>query len=270
MGCHFLLQGIFPTQGSNLGLPHDRRILDHLSHQGSPDPGPVHSPQPNPLNIIPCSEIGNLSLPLAQATTSKVAPLFLRHPIFKSTFYPENRPLLTISAAASLPGSIALGQFLGGRWLLLSLPPRVLPAQGGYTILPWRDSHPGAPLSNSSVAQGQHQTLHPSHLSSYSSPSSLCFSHTDLLLFLRHAKQAPFARSWTLLSLSLFFSACNLFYSILFFFIEFLITGYIFIYSILSRMQSPGGRESILSTLLSPVLRTGGAQAFSRCPINIC
>ena len=22
VGCHFLLQGIFPTQGSNLGLPH--------------------------------------------------------------------------------------------------------------------------------------------------------------------------------------------------------------------------------------------------------
>ena len=25
MGCHFLLQGIFPTQGSNLGLPHCRQ-----------------------------------------------------------------------------------------------------------------------------------------------------------------------------------------------------------------------------------------------------
>ena len=30
-----LLQGIFPTQGSNPGLPHGRRILYHLSHQGS-------------------------------------------------------------------------------------------------------------------------------------------------------------------------------------------------------------------------------------------
>ena len=30
-----LLQGIFPTQGSNPGLPHCRPILDHLSHQGS-------------------------------------------------------------------------------------------------------------------------------------------------------------------------------------------------------------------------------------------
>ena len=33
--CHFLLQGIFLTQRSNLGLPHCRWILDHLSHQGS-------------------------------------------------------------------------------------------------------------------------------------------------------------------------------------------------------------------------------------------
>ena len=34
MGCHFLLQGIFPTQRSNLGLPHCRQILYHLSPQG--------------------------------------------------------------------------------------------------------------------------------------------------------------------------------------------------------------------------------------------
>ena len=34
--CHTLLQGIFPTQGSNPGLPHCRQILYHLSHQGSP------------------------------------------------------------------------------------------------------------------------------------------------------------------------------------------------------------------------------------------
>ena len=36
VGCHSLLQGIFPTQGSNPGLPHCRRILYWLSHQGSP------------------------------------------------------------------------------------------------------------------------------------------------------------------------------------------------------------------------------------------
>ena len=33
VGCHALLQGIFPTQGSNPGLPHCRQILYHLSHQ---------------------------------------------------------------------------------------------------------------------------------------------------------------------------------------------------------------------------------------------
>ena len=36
VGCHSLLQGIFPTQGSNLGLLHCGRILYQLSHQGSP------------------------------------------------------------------------------------------------------------------------------------------------------------------------------------------------------------------------------------------
>ena len=36
LGCHALLQGIFPTQGSNPGLPHCRQILYSLGHQGSP------------------------------------------------------------------------------------------------------------------------------------------------------------------------------------------------------------------------------------------
>ena len=36
VGCHFHLQRIFPIQGSNLGLPHCRQMLYHLSHQGSP------------------------------------------------------------------------------------------------------------------------------------------------------------------------------------------------------------------------------------------
>ena len=34
--CHFLLQGIFPTQRLNSGLLHCRQILHCLSHQGSP------------------------------------------------------------------------------------------------------------------------------------------------------------------------------------------------------------------------------------------
>ena len=34
VGCLSLLQVVFPTQGSNPGLPHHRRILYQLSHQG--------------------------------------------------------------------------------------------------------------------------------------------------------------------------------------------------------------------------------------------
>ena len=33
VGCHFLLQGIFPTQGSNPSLPHCSQMLYRLSHQ---------------------------------------------------------------------------------------------------------------------------------------------------------------------------------------------------------------------------------------------
>ena len=36
VSCHAFLQGIFPTQGSNPGPLHCRRILYHLRHQGSP------------------------------------------------------------------------------------------------------------------------------------------------------------------------------------------------------------------------------------------
>ena len=35
VGSHSLLQGLFLTQGLNLGLLHSKQILYHLSHQGS-------------------------------------------------------------------------------------------------------------------------------------------------------------------------------------------------------------------------------------------
>ena len=43
LGCHFLLQGIFPTQGSNLRLLHCRQFLYHLSRQGNHVPGMHYS-----------------------------------------------------------------------------------------------------------------------------------------------------------------------------------------------------------------------------------
>ena len=46
MGCYALLQGIFPTQGSNPGLPRCRWILYHLSHPpGKPEQQWVHFPE---------------------------------------------------------------------------------------------------------------------------------------------------------------------------------------------------------------------------------
>ena len=45
VGYHSLLQGISPTQGLNPGLLHCRRILDRLSHQGSPLAGRSSKPK---------------------------------------------------------------------------------------------------------------------------------------------------------------------------------------------------------------------------------
>ena len=41
VGCHFLLQGIFPSQGLNPGLLHCRQILYQLSCEGSPNPSGI-------------------------------------------------------------------------------------------------------------------------------------------------------------------------------------------------------------------------------------
>ena len=43
VGFHSLLQGIFPTQGANLGLPHCRQILYHLSYREEPKNPPSNA-----------------------------------------------------------------------------------------------------------------------------------------------------------------------------------------------------------------------------------
>ena len=56
-------QGIFPTQGSNLGLLHYRQILYHLSLQGSPLEGNIGGKLHNIemgndlLDVIPSAEV---------------------------------------------------------------------------------------------------------------------------------------------------------------------------------------------------------------------
>ena len=61
VGCHALLQRIFPTQGSNAGLLHRRQILYCLSHLGSPrilewvvDPFSMGTPQPRNRTGVSC------------------------------------------------------------------------------------------------------------------------------------------------------------------------------------------------------------------------
>ena len=44
VGCHFLLQGIFPTEGSNLSLLHLQSDSLPLSHLGSPAKPTYHVP----------------------------------------------------------------------------------------------------------------------------------------------------------------------------------------------------------------------------------
>ena len=64
-----LLQGIFPTQRSNPGLPHCRRILYQLSHKGSPRmlewvayPFSSRSPRPRNQTRVSCIAGGFCSL----------------------------------------------------------------------------------------------------------------------------------------------------------------------------------------------------------------
>ena len=62
VGCHALLQEIFPTPGWNPGLPHCRQILYCLSHQESPsmdmDLDSLVPPGEGPGGLLCCSPRG--------------------------------------------------------------------------------------------------------------------------------------------------------------------------------------------------------------------
>ena len=60
VGCHALLQGIFPTQGSNPGLSHCRQILYQLSHQGSPKNTYIPPRQSHPSRSSQSTELRSL------------------------------------------------------------------------------------------------------------------------------------------------------------------------------------------------------------------
>jgi len=73
VGGHFLLQGIFLTQGSNPGLPPCRQALYHLSHQGSSSKNSLLGPKFNKRELIMHNDRKAIlkSLPISDSEPSK-------------------------------------------------------------------------------------------------------------------------------------------------------------------------------------------------------
>ena len=75
VGSLSLLQGIFPTQGSNPGLPHCRQIIFQLRHQGSP----------RMLEWAACSFSSRSSRPRHRTGVSHIAGSYQGSPLSKKT-----------------------------------------------------------------------------------------------------------------------------------------------------------------------------------------
>ena len=78
LGCHALLQGIFPTQELNPGLPHCRQILYQLNHRGSPftteSPGKCH---PSKILLSKSLQIASTVLWAMSITVQSCQPEFV-------------------------------------------------------------------------------------------------------------------------------------------------------------------------------------------------
>ena len=118
MGCHFLLQGIIPTQGSNLHLPcllHCRQILyllrrhgslrkPKLSHVSSECSSPPHSHAASPPRVSasapqPChSQVPHCMVPLSTPTPHYHFQLRT----FLSSFYPNKTHSFNTPVAKTL------------------------------------------------------------------------------------------------------------------------------------------------------------------------
>ena len=104
VSCHCLLQGIFPTQGSNLGLLHCRQILDHLNHQGLLL---IHN-----MNFKKWFSKSNTDCIAAAAAKSLQSCLTLCHPIGGS---PPGSPVPGILQARTLEW-VAISFSNAGKW----------------------------------------------------------------------------------------------------------------------------------------------------------
>ena len=90
MGCHFLLQGVFLTQGSSPGLPHRRQTLYPLGHQEGPGQQVILSKLKSDHISVYAKSLNTLSC--LQVTRSELSPSShclspsLSHLIFQSPF----------------------------------------------------------------------------------------------------------------------------------------------------------------------------------------
>ena len=114
VGCHALLQGIFPTQGWNPGLLHCRWILYQLSHKGIPfshkslfNPHHTHKKESHKvgserLNNVPkVAKLGSGRAGLQiQAVTSE--PMFLTNARLCASSLPSS-PLSDCKSLATSP-----------------------------------------------------------------------------------------------------------------------------------------------------------------------
>ena len=96
VGSLSFLQGVFPTQGSNPGLPHDRQILYQLSHKGSPRilewvayPFSRRSSRPRDLTLVLpfCRQI----LHQLSHQGSPRIPEWVAHPFSSGSSQPQTR-----------------------------------------------------------------------------------------------------------------------------------------------------------------------------------
>ena len=139
VGCHALFQGIFPTQGCSPGLPHCRRNLYHLSHQGSP----------RILEWVAYPFCSGSSRPRNWTGVSGTAGRFFTILIHTSLSY-ERSILITLhkTSACLRDNSTHLYKFIP-----------ITSVHGTFSMayLTWTQHQPGSPTKTTTLASGASQ-----------------------------------------------------------------------------------------------------------------
>ena len=145
MGCHFLLQGIFLTQGSSPGLLRCRQTLHHLNHQGSPrfqfssvQFSSVAQSCPTLCDPMNCSTPGLPVYPqLPEFTQTQVHRVGdACHPAISSSVVPFSSWPQSLPASGSFPVSQLFAW--GGQSTGVSVLASVLPKKSqGWSPLEW-------------------------------------------------------------------------------------------------------------------------------------